>query len=287
MYSIYTYYDKDNKPLYIGKSTNLYKRHNQHRRDEWFADAVKIGIRNYNNHQEMDIAEIHYTATRDPLFNVQNKLNNESRSKGFIIELVDATEEEILTLESFCNKYGPSKKHVGMRNKNKRTITAEEKLALYHDEMSKKFGEKIIECEEPTLDNVSAIFLDPSKIIRVGDEYYGFLLSFPTDRKKPKGVPHQFSEESRKQLISAWRSAGKDSKAVLVRVKSADEYDYMIPAITHYSIDSEGWIAIGSVSVEYCIDSKAFVWELPALVSVVQYIKTRDESLLKVEHGKC
>lgn len=92
-YVVYSFYDKDKNPIYVGKSINFVDRYDWHRRKPYYQEIEYIGFRQYNNRAEMDLAE---------LFQIQNKLPKYNKSGKFnetlkLVSFQDFSKEEIFT----------------------------------------------------------------------------------------------------------------------------------------------------------------------------------------------
>lgn len=67
---IYTYYDKDENPLYVGSSTTFYDAHYFNtQRFDWFCDVKYVGFIFMENEDQIKDARKYYIKARSPLHN--------------------------------------------------------------------------------------------------------------------------------------------------------------------------------------------------------------------------
>lgn len=287
-YSVYTYYGVDGVPLYIGKSKEIHKRHIAHKNDEWMQYAGKIGVRSYSNEREMDMAEIYYIASKHPKYNVKSQSKSDFAEDSMQIRFEDASVEEIYTLNEFCDIYGSkvnTEHNVSMPRK--RNLTPEGKTLMFHKDMQATYGNNIIVLSEPTIGSICSIFSTIDRIIRVGNDYYGSGYAFLTEEERNKRkTPKPPSEETRKRFVAEWLAAGNEHKFVKVKVMLADQEDYVIPILYHKSIDERGGKAfgfqcLGDGIMEFFPTSNTMIYELPSIESVLGYMKTKNERLIR------
>lgn len=103
-YFIYFFYNKENALLYIGKTTNLWKRWGQHK-EEWNKDVCKIGICECIDHAAMDILESYYIAKNPSIYNI------EGLAHGYTaLEIPGLEKPTFYTRSEFIQHFMPKRK---------------------------------------------------------------------------------------------------------------------------------------------------------------------------------
>ncbi|KDR96796.1 GIY-YIG catalytic domain-containing protein [Peptoclostridium litorale DSM 5388] len=73
MYYVYRLYDKDDKLLYVGKTTSLETRMTTHKLDlRWKDELTRIEVAQCNSKTDMDIYELYYINKLNPLHNISS-----------------------------------------------------------------------------------------------------------------------------------------------------------------------------------------------------------------------
>ena len=282
--SVYVYYRQDGKVIYVGKSKDVYKRHLSHKKDVWMQEAVSIGVRDYASEREMDMAEIHYISEKRPIYNKRLCPEKDLDSEDYSIRFIDYTEEEILLLEDFCEKYKPKsvpRKRASWR-KSKKSLSAEEKIKSFHEEMYMKYGDRIVEIKEPSIGSVCALVLNRNRIIKLGNTYYK--VTYLPEKENKKWQPP--SEEAVKRLINAWHRSGNGEMFVTVVVRVPDYTDIAIPFLDLVTVDKDGetffesWL-LGTGTLNCFALAKTIVYEIPSLKTVAEFMKTKNINLIR------
>lgn len=68
---VYAYYNKENKPLYIGQAEDVLKRYEEHKcSDKWMNDVDKIIVHGpYPSNDDLSYFEKYYVRKEQPLYN--------------------------------------------------------------------------------------------------------------------------------------------------------------------------------------------------------------------------
>lgn len=105
IFTVYTYYDINMNPLYVGKSKQFFARHDNHWMiDKYMGEVVYLGIRLYVSYGEMNIAEQYWIQKKRPKYNKEDSYFNPDESDCLFIR--DCTEEcvdKLENIESFWN----------------------------------------------------------------------------------------------------------------------------------------------------------------------------------------
>lgn len=95
---VYIFYDKDENPLYVGKTKNIKRRIYQHKRDKnWFNEVLRIDIAYTFNKTNTDIYEIYYINLLKPKYNIASLYNENVITKleelnFYVYEYIPTTE---------------------------------------------------------------------------------------------------------------------------------------------------------------------------------------------------
>lgn len=98
-YVVYTYYDNEKRPLYVGRSRDFYNTHyiNQSVHKEFMKDVVYIGFMVMENEEEIKDAVKHVIKWREPKFN-KKKYKDE-------IELAPLEDDIVLSREQMEQRW--------------------------------------------------------------------------------------------------------------------------------------------------------------------------------------
>jgi len=80
--AVYTFYDEDGEPLYIGSSQWLDDRFDWHRRRPYWSQTKRIGIRVYPDREQMRLAELALIFSKRPKYN-RDGIYNDGREPLF------------------------------------------------------------------------------------------------------------------------------------------------------------------------------------------------------------
>lgn len=70
---LYRHFDAEGRLLYVGVSTSLIRRLEQHGRyAHWFSSIAKITIQHFANEREALAAELDAIRTEEPMYNIQH-----------------------------------------------------------------------------------------------------------------------------------------------------------------------------------------------------------------------
>ena len=75
MWQVYRHYDIDGELLYIGNTTNLMRRQDEHSRStSWFNDVVTIKVNHYTTPEAAKYAEVNAIINENPKYNTYAKV---------------------------------------------------------------------------------------------------------------------------------------------------------------------------------------------------------------------
>ena len=94
---VYSFYNKNKEPIYIGKSISFLDRYDWHLRKQYAKEIEYIGFRLYKNEAEMELAELFHIQKNIPKYNKASKYNYDLEMVSF----KDFSTEEIFTRKNF------------------------------------------------------------------------------------------------------------------------------------------------------------------------------------------
>ena len=98
---MYFYYDINGLLLYVGLSSDIYRRFLNHMNDKTWAHQINgIGYREYPNKRTMDFAEQYYIGKLKPKYNITGNSSDE-----LFLDMNDPSREIIMDKKSFTLKY--------------------------------------------------------------------------------------------------------------------------------------------------------------------------------------
>ena len=106
-YYVYSYYDINGRPIYVGKTQDVFSRHKSHRKDAWMKYAKTIGVRTYPSKRDMNVAEMYYISERRPTYNDVFKAKDLFTGTEYKVLIEDTSDEIIYTLREFVKAYDP------------------------------------------------------------------------------------------------------------------------------------------------------------------------------------
>ncbi len=278
---VYFYYNDNNDLIYVGKTQkNPITRHLQHKKDKWIKEAQRIGIREYEKKNQMDMAERYYIDAYKPKYNTALK-TKDTIEKDDKIRIVDDTTESLYTIDEFealfclidegsC-KQGSSENH--------KLPAKVKKIRNYHISMHKK-NPNIIIIDEPNISNISMMFMHEGLTLQLGNAYFSAMSD--KHSKKPLTEPSNLI----KRFLSAWISASDcENQFVMFAVRLDNLKEYVVPSICTNYITEDGnrqysWKTLGSATITVNKKACAAMYVLPSVKTLMEYMKTKDETLI-------
>lgn len=96
LFVVYTYYDANEQPLYVGSSQSFYDAHHFNSKNLSFFDEVKyVGFVFFDNEDDMKDARKYYIRARNPKYN-QRKCNNVLLLEGLDNDDLVVMEEQLV-----------------------------------------------------------------------------------------------------------------------------------------------------------------------------------------------
>lgn len=103
---VYTFYDQLHNAIYVGSTQCIDDRLDWHRRKKYWSEVEQIGIRVYEDREQMRIAEIVYICLYHPKYNKDANYNDGKETLVFGmpgIHVTDDSQEAIFTKEELFN----------------------------------------------------------------------------------------------------------------------------------------------------------------------------------------
>lgn len=280
-YVVYFYYNGNDDVIYIGKTQkNPITRHMQHRKDKWIKEAQRIGIREYNKKNQMDMAERYYIDAFKPKYNATHK-TKDTIDKDDKFRIVDDTTESLYTIDEFEALFCPidAGSYNQESSEDHKYSAKEKKIRNYHIRMHKK-NPNIISIDEPNISNVSMMFMHAGLTLQLGNAYFSAMSDMFS--KKPLTEPSDLV----KRFLSAWISASDcDNQFVMFAVRLDNLEDYVVPSIHTDYITETGdiqfsWKILGSAEIRVDKMARSAMYVLPSIKTLMEYMRTKDETLI-------